>query len=336
VVLFCLSHYSLEKASINAYLFHMLMRFIVIFSLLASAAFAQETRRRRALPKALETPQNFTPAGTAAPVISILPSLNGPPSLPPVAAGKAALSVRARYGGNGPMIMKSLQWRVFMAAPNQDGSFTLVGESAESAPIFVLEPGQYIIHTAYGMAVQARKVELKSEGLKELFTLNAGALLLNASVGDKNLAKEKLTFDIFTGSQFEGKEPQLLMRQARAGQPLILPEGTYHIVSLFGDANATVRSDVKVQTGKITDATLHHRAAEVSFRLMRGGGIIANAAWTIMNPGGDVIKEALGDIPALALLEGDYNVLARYEGRVFSAKFSVEAGKNINIDVDAK
>ena len=49
---------------------------------------------------------------------------------------------------------------------------------------------------------------------------------------------------------------------AKAGEVIRLPEGTYHVVSTYGDSNAIQRADVKVETGKVTDATLHHRAAQ--------------------------------------------------------------------------
>ena len=51
-----------------------------------------------------------------------------------------------------------------------------------------------------------------------------------------------------------------------------LPEGTYHVVSTYGDANAIMRSDLKVESGRVTEATLNHRAATVTLKLVGIGG----------------------------------------------------------------
>ena len=42
-----------------------------------------------------------------------------------------------------------------------------------------------------------------------------------------------------------------------------LPEGSYHVVSTYGESNAIMRADLKVEVGKLTEATLNHRAATV-------------------------------------------------------------------------
>ena len=45
------------------------------------------------------------------------------------------------------------------------------------------------------------------------------------------------------------------------GEVMLVPEGTYHIVSHYGDGNAVVRSDIRVQAARVTDVTVTHRAA---------------------------------------------------------------------------
>jgi hypothetical protein len=129
------------------------------------------------------------------------------------------------------------------------------------------------------------------------------------------------------------------MRQAPAGDLIALAEGTYHVVSIYGDANATIRADLRVRAGQVTDATIHHRAAQIRLRLVRGaagGEPIGNAAWTVLTPGGDVIKESIGAFPDMVLQEGEYLAIARHEGRVFNQKFQVEAGKDQQIEVVAR
>ena len=77
------------------------------------------------------------------------------------------------------------------------------------------------------------------------------------------------------------------------GDVIMVPEGTYYIVSNYGDANSTVRSDIRVQAGKLTDIVVTHRAAAITLKLVgdKGGEALANTAWSVLTPGGDVIKE---------------------------------------------
>ena len=90
------------------------------------------------------------------------------------------------------------------------------------------------------------------------------------------------------------------MPNVAAGDVALLPEGTYYIISNYGDANSVVRSDIRVQAGKLTDVIITHRAAVITLKLVsdKGGEALANTAWSVITPGGDVIKESIGALPA--------------------------------------
>lgn len=47
---------------------------------------------------------------------------------------------------------------------------------------------------------------------------------------------------------------------------------SYHVVSAYGSVNATVRSDIRVEAGKLTEATVEHKAAQVTMKLVREKG----------------------------------------------------------------
>src|SRR5256885_8909139 len=98
---------------------------------------------------------------------------------------------------------------------------------------------------------------------------------------------------------------------------------------------ATVRSDIRVQAGKLTDVVVNHRAAVITLKLVneRGGEALANTQWSVLTPGGDVVKEASGAFPKVILAEGEYSVVARNEGRVYNGKFKVEPGFDREIEV---
>jgi hypothetical protein len=116
-----------------------------------------------------------------------------------------------------------------------------------------------------------------------------------------------------------------------------VPEGTYHIVSNYGDANSTVRSDIRVQVGKLTDTTVNHRAAIITLKLVneRGGEARANTQWSVLTPGGDVIKESIGAFPRVILAEGEYRAIARNDNKTFEGAFRVVNGVDGEVEVIA-
>jgi len=110
------------------------------------------------------------------------------------------------------------------------------------------------------------------------------------------------------------------------------------VVSNYGDGNAVVRSDIRVQPGKLTDVTINHRAAVITLKLVseRGGEALANTSWTVLTPGGDVIKESIGAFPRVILAEGEYAAIARNDGKVYNRTFKVEPGFDREIEVLAR
>ena len=156
-------------------------------------------------------------------------------------------------------------------------------------------------------------------------------------VGDAPIPGNRLTFSVFVpmGTNSEGR---LVVADAKGGEVIRLPEGAYHVVSTYGGSNAIMRADLKVEAGRLTEATLNHRAATVTLKLVaaEGGEAFAGTAFSVLTPGGDVIREAIGAFPAVTLAEGDYVLIARHEGQVYTREFKVENGLNRDIEVLAK
>jgi hypothetical protein len=99
-----------------------------------------------------------------------------------------------------------------------------------------------------------------------------------------------------------------------------------------------VRSDIRVQAGKLTDIAVNHRAAVITLKLVsdKGGEALANTAWSVLTPGGDVIKESIGAFPRVVLAEGEYRAIARNEGKVFEREFKVVTGVDGDVEVMAQ
>jgi hypothetical protein len=263
-----------------------------------------------------------------------------PPAAPPAVAtpGQAVLSLTARYGKDLPVINSGLVWRVFADRPDETGTFKLIREDRGATPNIVLPPGGYVVHVTLGLVSAVRPVTLKSETDRESFLLPAGGLRLEGRVGTSKIPPNQISFAIYKGSQFETAERASLVPNVAAGDLALLPEGTYYIVSNYGDANSVVRSDIRVQAGKLTDVTITHRAAVITLKLVsdRGGEALANTAWSVITPGGDVIKESIGAFPRVVLSEGEYRALAKNEGKVFERSFNVVNGVDGEVEVIAR
>ena len=165
--------------------------------------------------------------------------------------------------------------------------------------------------------------------------LPAGGLRIEGRVGTSEIPQNQISFSIYKGSQFEAAERAPLVPSVAAGDVVLLPDGTYYIISNYGDANSVVRSDIRVQAGKLTDVTITHRAAVITLKLVgeKGGEALANTAWSVITPGGDVVKESIGAFPRVVLSEGEYRAIAKNEGKMFERTFNVVNGVDGEIEV---
>jgi hypothetical protein len=315
---------------------------LLLTALTASYSIAQT---QNLVAPELTTPVPVAP-GTGSPGASLAPALPPPPpvpqplpqAVPMIPAGHAALVVSARYGRDAPAITSGLIWRLYAARPDANGVYRLLKEDRSAAPTFVLPPGTYVVHASLGLASAAKAVQLRADTVREVFEIPAGAIRLEGRVGDVRIPTGQISFDIFTGSQFDTTERRPIAQNVLTGDVVLLPEGTYYVVSNYGDGNSVVRSDLRVQAARLTDVVVTHRAAVITLKLLgnSGGEALANTQWTVLTPGGDVIKESIGAFPRVVLAEGDYQVIARNEGKTFQRDFKVSAGVDGEVVVVAR
>jgi len=329
-----------------------------LISAVAGPAYAQMFSDRpppvppAAVPEPSGPAMNLAPPSGPAAIPTLPPPPLAQPSLtqpsvaavPPVVApqgaaapGQAVLSLTARYGKDLPAIGAGLVWRVFADKPDETGTFRLVREDRGATPNIVLPPGGYVVHVAFGLVSAVRSVTLKAETDRESFLLPAGGLRIEGRVGTSKIPQNQISFAIYKGSQFEVGERASLVPNVSAGDVVLLPEGTYYIISNYGDANSVVRSDIRVQASKLTDVTITHRAAVITLKLVsdKGGEALANTAWSVITPGGDVIKESIGAFPRVILAEGEYRAIAKNEGKVYERPFNVVNGVDGEVEVVA-
>jgi hypothetical protein len=325
----------------------------MLISLIAAPATAQMFSDRPPPVPPAAVPEPSAPAMNLAPPSgpASIPSLPAPLTQPSIAAvppgapppgpstpGQAVLSLTARFGKDLPVINNGLVWRIFSDRPDETGTFKLIREERGATPNLVLPPGSYVVHVALGLVSAVRAVTLKSETDRESFLLPAGGLRIEGRVGASKIPQNQISFAIYKGSQFELGERASLVPNVAAGDVALLPEGTYYIVSNYGDANSVVRSDIRVQAGKLTDVIITHRAAVITLKLVsdKGGEALANTAWSVITPGGDVIKESIGAFPRVVLSEGEYRAIAKNEGKVYERPFNVVNGVDGEVEVVAR
>jgi hypothetical protein len=249
---------------------------------------------------------------------------------------KRTLYVSAYFTEKGEPVRSGLKWRVFGVRNDEKGDMPIVAESDAAAPTFLLEPGVYVVHVAYGLAAATRRVEIDKVTAVEKLVLNAGALKVEATIGDLHVPAAMLTSRIH--ALMGDGERRLIAENVSADEIIRLPEGRYFVESNYGASNAIVSAEISIKAGQLTDATFHHNAATLTLKLVNqpGGEALADTSWSVLTPGGDVIRESIGAFPSMILAEGAYTVVARHDGRVYTREFEVKSGFDQDVEVIAK
>lgn len=261
-------------------------------------------------------------------------------------ANRPTLKLAAKLTPEAAPLKSGLVWRVFreaegakVVAAGQVGDLDLVATSTGGEAEFTLDPGSYLVHAAFGKAGVTSKVTVAKGATSEQLVLNAGGLKLNAAnTGELPIPADLLGFDILPKDGLEvGGEP--LISAAKPGRILRLSAGTYQVVSRYGQLNAVVRSTLKVDPGKLTEAMLYHKAAKVSLKLVSetGGEALANTRWDIQSRGGPrLVRDMLMAFPSVVLAEGDYSAIAVNGGAQYTQSFTVTAGRDIEVELVAE
>ena len=243
------------------------------------------------------------------------------------------LNLIAHLEGEKAQIASGLIWRIY-SDPTDGTPARFVIDSADASPTFKLPPGAYIIHVTYGLAGTTRRIVLGAQSAREDIVISAGALSFAATVSDNPIPADRVSFAIYVavGTDPEGR---LIIDNIKPGVIVRLPVGIYRIVSRYGDTNAIASADIRVEAGKLIETTLRHRAATVTLKLVNklGGDAYAGTTFSVLTPGGDTIRDLVGAFPQLILAEGDYILIARNGGRVFTQEFKVRSGFDQDIEI---
>lgn len=256
---------------------------------------------------------------------------------PPAPADMAKVRLIALLTADGQRIEQDLTWRVFEESAEPRTAGKLLSKHTAASPILTLKPGTYTINAAFGRANLTRKITVSTGGVEmtEPFVLNAGGLRVSLAPVAGGLDGMKSFYDIFTDERDQRGDRRMVLSRAKPDTVIRLNSGIYHIVSTLGDANATVDADVTVEAGKLTEATVSHKAARVTFKLVtrEGGEALPDTEWSVLTEDGHTVKTSVGALPTHVLAPGKYMAVAKSQGRVFRRGFEAANGQSIQVEV---
>ncbi|MET3559918.1 hypothetical protein ABID39_000602 [Bartonella japonica] len=253
---------------------------------------------------------------------------------------QSQLILNARLKNSNEDIAKGLVWRVYAPILGIDDKLPLIATYEGGSARFSLEPGSYLVHVSFGHASAVHRVSLESgQSIIKNFNLDAGGVILNATLLNGTINDKELRFTIYEDEK-ENDDTDVVLSNIKPQSIVRLKAGHYHIASHYGSVNATVRSDIHVDTGKITEVTLEHQAAQIVLKLVRqeGGEALADTSWSITNDSGDIVYETVGAYVSLVLAEGEYIAIAKNKDKIYQKVFSVVSGhdEDISVVTDAK
>jgi hypothetical protein len=246
------------------------------------------------------------------------------------------ITLSAKLTDEGQDISRGLVWRVFGPEPGPDGKLPLLASAQGGTSSFQLAPGGYLVHASYGRAGATKRITVGKEGKREDLVLDAGGLKLDAVLaGGVRIPPAKLKFSIYEAEPGSDGERALIVPDVKPNSVVRLNSGTYHVVSTYGSINAIIRSDIRIEAGKLTEATVEHHAAELTMKLVReaGGEAIADTSWSILSGSGDPVREMVGAFASMVLAEGEYTIIAKNRDRIYQRDFTVVGGRNQDVEV---
>ncbi len=269
--------------------------------------------------------------------VTVMPRQNADPKAKP-AIGQVTLS--AVLVEDGAPIEEGMVWRAFQAetgAATAGGKPRLVGTWRDANPTVQLAPGEYLLNASFGRAHLTRRVTIApGAAQKEQFVLNAGGARVQTVLANgEAVPAGAVSYDIVATDSEQTAGRAKLISAGKPGLIVRLNAGVYQVVSTYGDTNSIVRADVTVDAGKLSEVTLAHHAAKVTFKLVTrpGGEAIADTQWSLQTPHGETVRESQGALPSHILAAGAYVLVAKNGGRTYRREFTLPAGDPVQVEV---
>ena len=279
--------------------------------------------------------QASTSSGTG--VVNYAPASAADANAP--GANAVDLLLDAQLSDDAERIETGLVWRIFGSEAQENGKLSLVATAEGGSVRIRLLPGDYLVHAAFGRAGATTRITLGNDARHETMVLNAGGMRLDGVLPDDiPMRRDRLRFSIYEAREDENGERNLILPDVDPGRTVRLNAGTYHVVSNYGNVNATIRADIRVEPGKTTIASVEHRAAQVSLNLVRGafGFPLADTAWTVLGASSEIIFEDVSAYPTMILAAGDYTVIAKNKDKIYKRDITIRPGRDIVVKIDTE
>jgi len=237
---------------------------------------------------------------------------------------------------DGQRIDQGLVWRIYAAKHDMRSPSKLLMTKRDPSPTVMLEPGEYIVNAAFGRADITRKIiVMPGAATSEKFVLNAGGLRVKVLVDGIEPPTNTVAYDVLSSERDQSDNRVRVLVGAKPHLINRLNAGIYRIVSHYGDANAKVETDVTVEAGKLTETTITHSAARVTFKLVTrvGGEALPDTQWTVRTPDGQVVMQSVGALPTHILAPGKYMVTAKSSTGVYKRDFALANGDVAQVEV---
>ena len=280
-----------------------------------------------------DTPSPVTPGPTLPANTTVVPRAAADPSAPPTVSG---VKLVALLTVDGQLIDKGLVWRIFAAGGDPRSGAKLIMTKREPSPTVNLDPGDYIVNAAFGRADITRKITVTAgTTASEKFVLNAGGLKVKVLVDGIEPPANTVAYDILSSERDQLDNRVRVLGGAKPNVINRLNAGIYRIASRYGDGNAKVEADVTVEAGKLTEATVSHSAARVTFKLVTrvGGEALPDTQWTVQTPEGVIVTQSVGALPTHILAPGTYSVTAKSSTGAYKRDFTVANGEVAQVEV---
>lgn len=308
---------------------------------LAGQALGEESdapvpRNRPAAITAISPPDMSAPSDPSkadADLVEPIPYAPAQSGLGGAEEGDGELILEARVADGAPTITRGLVWRIYGSELDENGELPLIETVKGGTTSLQLPRGRYVVHATYGQAMLARPVDLSAPAHVEQFSLDVGGLRLAAFTGeDTPLTRDDVDFEVH---EEDAEGLRRLVLAMEPGEIARLRAGRYHVVSRYGDLNAVVRADIDVQAGKLTDAMMKQRGAEITLKLVSapGGEALADTSWRVTTSDGETLHESVGAFPSLILAGGEYRAIAVHHGRTYARVFGVVPGPAHDVEL---
>ncbi len=170
----------------------------------------------------------------------------GPPPAP--APAEASLSLRAVLTSEAKPLRGGLTWRIYEDRP-EGGKPVVLARSEEAQPTFRLPPGPiWPTSPTASSAPRSGNPEFRDGERPAHRQCRGVAPRRRGRRGEDRPGPARLR-GLRADRQQPGGAARPRRRQGRRG--VRLPEGTYHVVSTWGDSNAIQRADLKVENGRL-------------------------------------------------------------------------------------